>query len=337
MSARSSTCSWVSMPRDAATLMSTASRIAATPSRIWVISRASGPRTAATMQNSVAPVAAVSFAACTSDGMSSQAARTGDCEQPGLRAEVAVLGAAAGLDRHDALDLDLGAAPAQPHLVGEGEQVGQRLVGQLRALRAPAPRRARGRPRAPGCGRSRGSAQWWSARRKSAASKVPPRAGARPARAASRNSGGVQGAGAGRQGAGERPGGERLEVAHVAAAGQVRLGGPRADHDPGEGEAAVCHRLQRQRGVVEGAECRVGDDQDGRGQRAGEVGDGGAFLVVPHQQAAGALDQDQVPVVGERARPCRRWPAGPAGARPRAGRRRRGRAGRGTGRARAGR
>jgi len=34
--------------------------------------------TAATMQNSVAPVAAVSFAACTSEGMSSQAARTGD-------------------------------------------------------------------------------------------------------------------------------------------------------------------------------------------------------------------------------------------------------------------
>ena len=62
--------------------MSTAARIAATPSRIWVISRASGPRTAATMQNSVAPVAAVSFAACTSEGMSSQAARTGEANKP---------------------------------------------------------------------------------------------------------------------------------------------------------------------------------------------------------------------------------------------------------------
>ena len=50
------------------------------------MSRASGPRTAATMQNSVAPVAAVSRAAWTSDGMSSRAARTvvskrPDCEQ----------------------------------------------------------------------------------------------------------------------------------------------------------------------------------------------------------------------------------------------------------------
>ena len=44
------------------------------------------PRTAATMQNSVAPVLAVSLAALTSEGMSSHAARTGesnwpDCEQ----------------------------------------------------------------------------------------------------------------------------------------------------------------------------------------------------------------------------------------------------------------
>ena len=62
--------------------MSTASRIAATPSRICAISRSSGPRTAATMQNSVAPVAAVSIAAFTSDGMSSHAARTGDWNSP---------------------------------------------------------------------------------------------------------------------------------------------------------------------------------------------------------------------------------------------------------------
>ena len=70
------------MPSDAATLMSTASLIAATPSRIWSISRSSGPRTAATMQNSVAPVAAVSFAAWTSEGMSSQAERTGEANRP---------------------------------------------------------------------------------------------------------------------------------------------------------------------------------------------------------------------------------------------------------------
>ena len=62
--------------------MSTAALMAATPSRICAISRSSGPRTAATMQNSVAPVAAVSTAARTSEGMSSHAARTGVGKRP---------------------------------------------------------------------------------------------------------------------------------------------------------------------------------------------------------------------------------------------------------------
>jgi hypothetical protein len=70
------------MPRLHATWMSTASRMAFTPSRTWVISFSSGPRTAATMQNSVAPVARVSTAAFTSEGMSSQAARTGEGNRP---------------------------------------------------------------------------------------------------------------------------------------------------------------------------------------------------------------------------------------------------------------
>ena len=47
---------------------------------------------------------------------------------------MAVLRAAAGLDRYDALDLDLGSAPAQAHLVGEGEQRRQVLVGQPELL-----------------------------------------------------------------------------------------------------------------------------------------------------------------------------------------------------------
>src|SRR6266511_639126 len=64
----SSTCAWLSIPSDAAIWMSTSARIAATPSRICLISRSSGPRTAATMQNSVAPVAAVCRAAATSGG-----------------------------------------------------------------------------------------------------------------------------------------------------------------------------------------------------------------------------------------------------------------------------
>ena len=52
--------------------------------------------------------------------------------EPGrLGAEVAVLGAAAGLGRQDALDLDLGPAPVQPDLVGERGQRGDPRVGQL--------------------------------------------------------------------------------------------------------------------------------------------------------------------------------------------------------------
>ena len=47
-----------------------------------------------------------------------------------LRAEVAVLRAAAGLGRQDALDLDLGARPGQSHLVGQGGQGRHLLVGQ---------------------------------------------------------------------------------------------------------------------------------------------------------------------------------------------------------------
>ena len=65
--------------------MSTFSVIAFTPSRTCAISRSSGPRTAATMQNSVAPVAAVSRAASTSDGMSSRTARTGVSNRPDWR------------------------------------------------------------------------------------------------------------------------------------------------------------------------------------------------------------------------------------------------------------
>ena len=62
--------------------MSTAAWIASIPVRTCVISRSSGPRTAATMQNSLAPVAAVSSAALTSCGMSSHTDRTGEVNWP---------------------------------------------------------------------------------------------------------------------------------------------------------------------------------------------------------------------------------------------------------------
>ena len=47
---------------------------------------------------------------------------------------MAVLRAAAGLDRDDALDLDLGAAPAHADLVRELQRGGQVLVGQRQHL-----------------------------------------------------------------------------------------------------------------------------------------------------------------------------------------------------------
>ena len=78
-------------------------------------------------------------------------------EQARLRAEVAVLGTAAGLQRDDALDLDLGAAPAHPHVVRELQQRRQVLVGQAQHLEDRRPRRGRHRLRAPGRGPGRGS------------------------------------------------------------------------------------------------------------------------------------------------------------------------------------
>ena len=110
--------------------MSTASLIAFTPSRIWLISRSSGPRTAATMQNSLAPGGRGLLGGLhqLGDVQPHRAHRRG--ELPALAAEVAVLGAAAGLERDDALDLDLGPAPLHAYVVRELEQVGQQLVGR---------------------------------------------------------------------------------------------------------------------------------------------------------------------------------------------------------------
>ena len=62
--------------------MSTSLRIASMPAATCASSRSSGPRTAATMQNSVAPVLAVCLAASTRLGMSSHALRTGEANRP---------------------------------------------------------------------------------------------------------------------------------------------------------------------------------------------------------------------------------------------------------------
>ena len=235
--------------------MSTASLIAAMPAAICAISRASGPRTAATMQNSVAPVLAVCLAASTSDGMSSHAERTGEVEQAGLRAEVAVLGAAAGLQRDDALDLDLGAAPAHPHLVGEREQLVERgaVVGQpqhlehLRLVEADAPLEHL----RPGGGRGWRPRSWshrWSSRRSwshresshpssSQPGSLPPAAecGGEPAAGGGQEAGRVES---------PAPGGQRPEQWHAGARGRSR---EVALAPPGPGRRARRRRRHRRR------------------------------------------------------------------------------------------
>ena len=180
------------------------------------------------MQNSVAPVAAVSTAALTSDGMSSQAARTGEGNRPDCEQKWQSSGQPPVLTRDDALDLDLGAAPA--HAAPRGRAAsssGRRVVGQPQARRAPAPRRqAHALRRAPAAraivedvgrrsrvlGGSSGSVVGVHAgslphrRRRRAPGPARPRA-------ASRNSGASSAPAPSRQRAGERPGGQRLEVA----------------------------------------------------------------------------------------------------------------------------
>ncbi len=114
--------------------MSTAALIAATPSRICFISRASGPRTAATMQNSVAPVAAVCLAASTSDGMSSHAARTGEANRPDWEQKWQSSGQPPVLTETMPSTSTSGPHQRIADLVGEGEQVLEAVVGQLQHL-----------------------------------------------------------------------------------------------------------------------------------------------------------------------------------------------------------
>ena len=96
--------------------------------------RSSGPRTARTMQNSEAPRRGRLLGRGQHlVGVEERRGLHRRVELGRLAAEVAVLGAAAGLGRQDALDLDLGPAPGQAHLVGQGG-------------RATAPASAAGRP-----------------------------------------------------------------------------------------------------------------------------------------------------------------------------------------------
>ena len=244
-------------------------------------------------------------------------------EQAGLRAEVAVLRAAAGLHRDDALDLDLGAAPAQPHLVREREQVGQRVVGQpqhlehLRLVEAAAlleHLRAGGRRRtsstASGHGLSRRTAEVCRIEGAAERRAQPVPRGEqelRRRRARRRRRGSAPASGRAASISRSRT---LLRQARSGSAGHA------PSTTPASVEAAVRQRLQGQRGVVEGAERRVGDHEHRRRQVARQVGDRGAFVVVPHEQPAGALDEDQVAVGGELADPRRALSCRSSGGQP---------------------
>ena len=260
---------------------------------------------------------------------------------------MAVLGAAAGLDRHDALDLDLRAAPAQPHLVGEREQVGQRVVGQLEDRRAPATRRGPGRSSSTCCAgdvedvdRVEGGL---SLRWRGHAGSLPhrrrrPAPGPSPSRAASRNSW------AGRSPAPARSAPDSGRAASISRSRtllrQARSGPlrPGADHQPGEGDSprwaiassvsAVWLRVPRD---------GLRHDQHRRRQVPGQVRDRRAVLVVPHEQPTRALDEHQAAVLARARAPVARSRAGRRRRARSGGPRRRGTAGPGSGRARAGR
>src|SRR5262249_11669727 len=120
----------------------------------------------------------------------------GRVEPPGLRAEVAVLRAAARLHRDDALDLDLGAAPPLAALVREGQRVGDQVVGEPQDVehRVAAEAGAAIEDLLAGgledLGHAHPSGRAACVRRKSAASNPPPSAGPSWPDTAARNSAG---------------------------------------------------------------------------------------------------------------------------------------------------
>ena len=86
------------------------------------------------MQNSVAPVLAVSFAARTSDGMSSHAERTGESKTPDCEQKWQSSGQPPVLSATMPSTSTSSPHHFSPHLVGEVEQLVDPLVGQLQAL-----------------------------------------------------------------------------------------------------------------------------------------------------------------------------------------------------------
>ena len=99
---------------------------ASTASITLASSRSSGPRTATTMQNCVAPGVARGVRGVEDLVEVEERVHVDVGVVAGrLRAERAVLGARARLGVDEALELDLGAAVREAHLVRERDEVGQ--------------------------------------------------------------------------------------------------------------------------------------------------------------------------------------------------------------------
>ena len=122
------------MPSEQAIWMSTSLRIASMPAATWASSRSSGPRTAATMQNSVAPVLAVCLAASTRLGMSSQALRTGDANKPDCEQKWQSSGQPPVFRLMMPSTSTSGPHQRHPHLVRQRQQLVEPVVGQLQHL-----------------------------------------------------------------------------------------------------------------------------------------------------------------------------------------------------------
>ncbi len=125
--------------------MSTSLRIASMPAATCASSRSSGPRTAATMQNSVAPDLAVCLAASTRLGMSSHALRTGEAKSPDCEQKWQSSGQPPVFRLMMPSTSTSGPHHAHPHLVGQREQFVEPVVGQLQhrqhlVLVRPSPR-----------------------------------------------------------------------------------------------------------------------------------------------------------------------------------------------------
>ena len=119
------------MPAETATLSPVRSRTTGAMRTSWSMMIGLGPRTASTMQNSLAPrLGGLPRRLEDLLDVKERCCLDRRVELGGLGAEMTVLRAPAGLRREDPFDLDLGTTPGKADLVGEGGQHRHRFIGQ---------------------------------------------------------------------------------------------------------------------------------------------------------------------------------------------------------------